>query len=77
MVLTQVTLTDEEAAAIRRIAEQSSRKDEEVIHLAIGLLIGSKHEGSKLEKLRAARGIWQDRTDLPDVGTLRARFDRF
>ena len=77
MTRTEVTLTDEEAAAIKRIAKQSSRKEEDVIHFAIGLLIGQKVATSNLERLRAARGIWRDRTDVPDVLQLRTGFDRF
>lgn len=77
MIRTEVTLTDEEAAAIKRIADQSSRNEEDVIHFAIEMLIGQKVATSKLERLRAARGIWRDRTDLPDLRQLRAGFDRF
>ena len=77
MIRTEVTLTDEEAAAIKRIAAQSSRKEEDVIHFAIEMLIGQKAATSKLERLRSARGIWRDRADVTDVSELRARFDRF
>jgi hypothetical protein len=27
----------------------------------------------RLDKLRQARGIWRDRTDLPDLNSLRGR----
>lgn len=65
MTRTEVTLTDEEATAIKRIAKQSSRKEEDVIRCAIELLIGQKPATSSLERLRAARGIWRDRDDFP------------
>jgi hypothetical protein len=77
MTRAEVLLTDEEAAAIKRIAAQSARKEEDVIHFAIELLIGQRSTKPKLDSLRAARGIWQDRTDLPDARQMRAKFDRF
>jgi hypothetical protein len=31
----------------------------------------------RLARIRQARGIWKDRTDLPDLRKLRGEFDRF
>ena len=77
MTRTELTLSNEEAAAIRKIAGQTSRKEEDVIHFAISLLIGQDSNVSKLDKLRAAKGLWRGRTDVPDLRQMRAAFDRF
>ena len=77
MTRTEIMLTDEEAAAIRRIAGQTARKEEEVIHSAIGLLIGHGAPASTLDRLRMGRGVWRDRVDVPNIRQLRASFDRF
>ena len=77
MTRTEITLSDEEAAAIRKIAGQTARKEEDVIHFAIGMLIGQGSPASKLERLRAARGLWRERVDVPDLREMRSAFDRF
>jgi len=77
MTRREITLSDEEAIAIRKIADQTARKEEDVIHFAIGMLIGQDSAAPKLEKLRAAKGLWRERKDLPDLREIRAAFDRF
>lgn len=77
MTRTEITLSDEESAAIRQIARQTSRKEEDVIHFAIGMLIGQESGASRLERLKAGRGLWRGRADLPDARKMRAAFDRY
>lgn len=77
MTRTEITLSDEESAAIRQIARQTSRKEEDVIHFAIGMLIGQEASASRLDRLKAGKGLWQGRADIPNVRKIRAAFDRF
>ena len=34
-------------------------------------------KNQRLQRLRAAKGIWKDRQDIPNVRTLREEFERF
>ena len=77
MVRTQIYLTEEEHSAIARISKASGQGKSEIICGAIDEFISRKDAGAQLRKLRAARGIWKDREDIPDVQVMRAEFDRF
>ena len=77
MVRTQIYLTDDENTAISRLSSDSGQGKSEVIRQAIDEFIERRDTTNRLRKLRAARGIWKDRADVPDVRRMRAEFDRF
>lgn len=77
MVRTQIYITDEENSAISRLSAVSGHGKSEVIRQAIDEFIERRDTTNRLRKLRAARGIWKDRVDIPDVRQMRADFDRF
>ncbi len=76
MKRTQIYLTTEEAQGVARIALSTRRKRSEVIREAIDAYLQRFGTQDNLERLRAGRGIWSNRTEL-DLDEIRKDFDRF
>jgi hypothetical protein len=76
MKRTQIYLTPAEAEGVSHVAASTDRKQSEVIREAIDQYLQRFGPEDKLGRLRAASGMWKDRTDL-DLQTLRQEFDRF
>jgi metal-responsive CopG/Arc/MetJ family transcriptional regulator len=77
MIRTQIYLTEEEHLAIGQIASRSGQGRSEVIRKAIDDFVIRQGRGSRLRRLRAGRGVWAKRKDLPEVRASRAEFDRY
>jgi hypothetical protein len=75
MTQTHVYLTEEERSALAMIAARTGRTQSELIREAVNGFIVLYGEGNRLELLRAARGMWKDRDDLPDFAALRREFE--
>ena len=69
MERTQIYLTEEERKA------RTGRTQSELIREAVDGFIARYREGSRLELLRGARGMWEGRADLPDFEAIRREFD--
>lgn len=76
MVTASITLTDQESAALRAIAEEAGKSEDELIPEAVRQLVTQFRHGHRREQLQQARGMWKDRTDLPDLEALRRELDR-
>lgn len=76
MQRTQIYLTPDEAEGVSQVAASTDRKPSEVIRDAIDQYLLRFSSTDKLGRLRAASGIWKDRTNL-DLQPLRQQFDRF
>jgi len=77
MVRTQIYLTEKEQAALRNLARQTGKKQSELIRRAIDDFIDRSQPRDRKAMLEQARGMWQDRDDLPDFRALRRELDRF
>lgn len=76
MLRTQIYLTAEERAALRNIARQTGQKQSALIRRAVDDFIDRFQPRERLTSLAQARGMWQERDDLPDFRALRREFDR-
>ena len=77
MITAQITLSDYESEALQAMANSTGKTQEAVLHEAVQQFLRQGSPSDRLALLRQARGIWKDRTDLPDLRKLRAEMDRF
>jgi hypothetical protein len=77
MVRTQVYLTTEESTSLARLSQVLGHGKSELIRQAIDEFIHRRDSSKRIKALRAARGMWADRPDVPDVRAMRNSFDRF
>lgn len=76
MVRTQIYLTDEEQKGLRALSRRTGLSQSELVRQAIDSLLAGGEELDRTELLRQARGIWSERSDLPDFAALRRELDR-
>ena len=76
MVRTQIYLTEHQREELATIAKSSGKKQSEIIREAIDRLIHQSGSSHRELVLRETAGIWKDRTDLPDLKSIRAEWDR-
>jgi hypothetical protein len=77
MIRTEIDLTVQENDFLNAIAIQTGKTQNEIIRKAIERLIGEFDRELRLNKMRAARGMWKDRNDLPDFEEMRRSLQRF
>jgi len=76
MVTTEIRLSEQEHNALHIIALQTGKSEDELLRQAIKQLIIQFQPVDRRPLLQQARGMWHDRTDLPDWQALRQEFDR-
>jgi predicted transcriptional regulator len=76
MIRTQIYLTEEEHRGISELAKMTSKRQSELIRQAIDEYLTRKNPEDKLAKIRRAKGIWKNRSDL-DLSEIRSDFERF
>jgi len=76
MVRTQLYLTSREREALQEMARETGKSQSELIREAIDRFVASFRKTDRNALLQQARGLWKDREDLPDFGTLRRELDR-
>lgn len=76
MVRTQIYLTEHEHRQLHRLSKRKGTSLSELIRIAIDQMLSRNQSASRVEAMRSARGIWKDRTDLPDFKQLREEWDR-
>jgi hypothetical protein len=76
MERTQIYLTARERKALRALARRLGQSQSALIRSAIDRYVEHYQEGSRLSLLRQGRGVWSDRSDLPDFKQVRIELDR-
>jgi hypothetical protein len=76
MAIAALHLTEQEQTALETIAQRMGKTPDEVVHDAVKQLIAQFQSEDRLSLLRQARGMWQDRTDLPSLTDVRREWDR-
>ena len=77
MTTAQVILSESESQAIQALSQSRGKTQEEILHEAIEQFLTQHQVESRLAALRQARGIWQERQDVPDFSELRDEWNRF
>lgn len=72
----QIYLSAAEREGLQALALRSGRSQSALIHEAIDVFLRQHQPQERLARLRQARGIWAQRTDLPDWSALRRELDR-
>ncbi len=71
-----MNLTEQHRQALVEISRLTGKSQQELITSAIEELITSYQQKKRLELMQQAKGIWQDREDIPTLEQLRAEFNR-
>ena len=77
MLTTQITLNDRQTVALRSLIQRPGQTEAELIVEAVEQFIAQHTPAERNTLLRQARGIWQDRADLPDLRMLREESNRY
>ena len=77
MIETQINLTEQNRQALVEISLLTGKSQQELITSAIEELIKSYQQQKRLDLMRQARGIWQEREDIPNLEQLRTEFNRY
>jgi predicted transcriptional regulator len=76
MLRTQIYLSEAERQGLQALALRSGRSQSALIREAIDAFLQQQQPQGRLSRLRQARGLWAERTDLPDWSALRGELDR-
>ncbi|WP_022834813.1 ribbon-helix-helix domain-containing protein [Salisaeta longa] len=64
MIRTQIYLMEKERAALQRLAAERGASQSALIREAVDLYLDDRSHEERLAKLRAARGMWNDRANV-------------
>ena len=76
MIRTQIYLTESEKAQLETIALTRGVKQSELIREAVDQLIEKYTPSQRLARIKQARGLWKNRSDLPALRDLRSGWSR-
>jgi predicted DNA-binding protein len=77
---TQIYLTPQERKALGTLAARTGRTQSDLIREALDRFLeesGADELSDRTALLRHGRGLWANRTDLPDFAALRREWDRY
>jgi Arc/MetJ-type ribon-helix-helix transcriptional regulator len=73
---TQIYLSEAERQGLQALGQRSGRSQSDLIREAIDSFLERHQPQSRLARLRAARGLWANREDLPEREDVRQELDR-
>jgi metal-responsive CopG/Arc/MetJ family transcriptional regulator len=78
MYRTQIYLTQVERESLHSLIKMTGKTQSELIRQAIDQFIGHQQAAkeNKVAAIKAAEGMWKERTDMCDFATLRDEWDR-
>lgn len=76
MIRTQIYLTESEKNRLESIALTRGVKQSELIREAVDELIEKYTPSQRLACIKQVRGLWKNRSDLPDLRDLRKGWGR-
>jgi hypothetical protein len=77
MVQTQIAIPENLDLLLASLASDQGKKKEDIIVEAVEAYVHKPRTPEEILALRrSARGMWKDRTDLPDFDALRKTMDR-
>lgn len=71
MVRTQIYLTEPEQRSLRSLSKTTGQNQSELIRCAIDEFLSKSSKEHRRAILRNIKGLWKNRTDIPDVRSLR------
>jgi len=75
MQRTQIDLSEHERQGLQALALSSGRSQSALIREAIDTFLHQQQPQGRLARLRQGRGLWAERSDLPDWSALRSELD--
>ena len=75
MVRTQIYLSEGEHQGLHALAKKTGKTLSELVRTAIDRMLQPTAPEDRLALLRQARGMWEQRTDLPDFAAIRGEGD--
>lgn len=72
---TQISLSGLEAEVLREMAQQAGKSEQELLNELVEGLLHEAVVARRRAILQQAAGIWQDRTDLPDIEVMRKEWN--
>lgn len=76
MLQTQINLTEQNQQTLIEISRFTGKSPQELINLAVEELIKNYQNKKRLALMQQARGIWEQREDIPNLEQLRLEFNR-
>ncbi|MCS5700541.1 CopG family transcriptional regulator [Cyanobium sp. FGCU-52] len=76
MQRTQIWLSQAERQGLQALTRNSGRSQSALIRETIDTFLQHQQPQGRLAWLRQARGLWAERSDLPDWSALRGELDR-
>jgi metal-responsive CopG/Arc/MetJ family transcriptional regulator len=76
MIRTQIYLTSEERDSLKKISEETGKKQSELIREAVDEYVAERRSDRQLEFIEKASGIWESRGDILDYETVRKEWNR-
>jgi predicted DNA-binding protein len=77
MTTAQITLSESQSQTLQALSQSKGKTQEEILHDAVEQFLTRHQVENRLMALRQARGIWQEREDLPNFAELRSEWNRF